>query len=423
MDTKKMPAHPLRICFVTSIHPDFDARVWKYAVMAIGRGHIVHLVCPWQVPDGEVRDGVTLHSFDRARSRATRPLANLFSLARKLRPLLSQVDVVHFHDIDILPWMAGLALFKPVVYDCHENYPDEMMVREWVPRPCRRALSYTVRVVQGMLSRAVRNVVFVVPEQQEDFPCAALHTTIIRNYASTELLHRVVTDYSSRPDAVVFIGSNYEANGTFLFLTIAERMLTRRSGVRFIMADRWADSTTRARALEFIRTRRLENVSIVPNVSPQKIVEHLNSATIGISADLRVAQRIKALPTKLFEYMVAGLPVVASDLPNSISLARQTGAILLCQPEDPNTFVSAIETLVDDRARARAMGQRGQQVFRETLSWESQGDALDNFYHQIMRPSADSVSHAPMFDDRKILPAERHVAATQLSSRQTGSQN
>ncbi|MBY0513497.1 MAG: hypothetical protein K2P78_06255, partial [Gemmataceae bacterium] len=36
-----------------------------------------------------------------------------------LRRALGQVDVVHFHDVDLLPWMTALALLKPVVYDVH----------------------------------------------------------------------------------------------------------------------------------------------------------------------------------------------------------------------------------------------------------------------------------------------------------------
>jgi glycosyltransferase involved in cell wall biosynthesis len=389
-------ARLLRICFVTSIHPDFDARVWKYAVMMAARGHLVHLVCPWQVLDGQVRDGVTLHTFSRAGSRALRPLMNPFNLARKLAPLLPQVDVVHFHDIDILPWMAALARFKPVVYDCHENYPDEMLVREWIPRPLRRLLCFSVRAVQAALSRIVRNVVFVVPEQQNDFPCAVLRTTIVRNYATIDLLRHVTSDYYSRPDTVVFIGSNYEANGTFLFLEIAERMMVRRPGVRFVMADRWADPATRTRTLELIRTRQLQNVAVVPNVIPQKIIEHLNGATIGISADLRLPQRIKALPTKLFEYMAAGLPIVASNLPNSIRLAKEAGAVLLCRPEDPETFVNAIETLVNDRELAYTVGQLGQRAFREKFSWESQGRTLEQFYGQIIGWQPALIGNVPV---------------------------
>lgn len=377
-------AAKLRICFVTSIHPDFDARVWNYGVMLAARGHQVRLVCPWNAPDGSVREGIALHTFPRARLRLARPFSIPLHLAHKLRPLLPTVDVVHFHDIDILPWMAVLSLFKPVVYDVHENYPDEMLVRQWIPGPLRRVLYHTVRGVQAGLSLVIRNVVFVVPEQQKDFPRRGLRSILVRNYATLQLLDAVKPGYCTRPSAVVFIASNYEANGTFLFLEIATRMLQRRPDLRFIMADRWADPVTRSRALQMIRGRGLHNVLVVPNVAPQNIVEHLNRGTIAISADLRLPQRINALPTKLFEYMAAGLPIIASDLPHACRLAEQTGAITLCQPENPDSFIRAIEWLDDNRELAFAMGQRGQRAFRERFCWETQAEELERFYAEVL---------------------------------------
>jgi glycosyltransferase involved in cell wall biosynthesis len=375
----------LRIAFVTSIHSDFDARVWKYAVMMARRGHTVHLVCPWKVSDGAVREGVTLHTFPRARSRAVRPFVIPWHLVRKLRPLLPSVDLVHFHDIDILPYMAALGIFKPVVYDVHENYPDDMLVRLWIPRPLRHPLYHCVRFVQAALSRLVHNAIFVIPEIEKHFPKSVLRIEVIRNYATLDLLEQVSNDYRSRPDTVVFLGSNYEGNGTFLFLEIAARLKERHPNVRFLMIDRWAHPSTRDRALALIEERGLTNITIVPNIPPQDVMEYLNMATIGIALGLRQPNHINALPTKLFEYMAAGLPIVASDLPNEVRLAEDTGAVLLCRPEEPETFVAAIEKLVDDRENAYQFGQRGQEAFRERYCWEIQAEKLEIFYADVLR--------------------------------------
>jgi glycosyltransferase involved in cell wall biosynthesis len=375
----------MRIAFTTSIHPDFDARVWKYAVMMARRHHTVHLVCPWGVSDGEVREGVTLHTFPRVRSRAARPFVIPWQLARKLVPLLSSVDLVHFHDLDILPYMAALGMFKPVVYDVHENYPDEMLVRLWIPRLLRRPLYHCVRFVQAALSHLVHNVIFVIPEIGKHFPAGVLRTEVIRNYATLDLLENVSEDYPSRQDTVIFLGGNYEGNGTFLLLEIAACLMSRRPNLRFLMIDRWAHPSTRDRALSFIQTNGLTNVSILPQVPPQDVMEYLNKATIGIAPGLRERKHINALPTKLFEYMAAGLPIVSSDLPNEARVAEDTRAVLLCRPDEPETFVAAIEKLLDDREYAYKLGKRGQDAFRDRYCWEVQAKTLEEYYADVLR--------------------------------------
>jgi len=348
------------------------------------RGHEVSLICPWNAKNGEVREGVTLRTFPRANSRMMRPFLIPWGLGKRLIPLLREAEIIHFHDLDILPLMAGLAPFKRVVYDVHENYPDEMLVRQWIPQPLRRPLYHGVCFVQAGLSRIVHNAVFVIPEIGKHFPDKVLRTTIVRNYATLDLLQVCSDDYLARRDTVVFTGSNYESNGTLLFLEIAARFKARHSHLDFLMTDRWSDSSIRERSLAFIRTHGLTNVTIAPNLPPHRIMEYLNCATIGIAPGLRETKHIHALPTKLFEYMAAGLPIVSSDLPNETHLARETGAVLLCKPEEPEAFVSAIEKLLRNREYAYECGQKGQHAFRDRFCWESQIENIEAFYRDIL---------------------------------------
>ncbi len=124
-----MVRKPIRIAIITSIHNDYDHRIWKYVISLSQKGHVVHLISPWKICSTDMNLGVKLHCFKRATSRWQRPWKIPFLMFRELIPLISNVDIIHFHDIDILPWMAAVSFFKPVVYDVHENYPDEMMDR------------------------------------------------------------------------------------------------------------------------------------------------------------------------------------------------------------------------------------------------------------------------------------------------------
>jgi glycosyltransferase involved in cell wall biosynthesis len=109
----------------------------------------------------------------------------------------------------------------------------------------------------------------------------------------------------------------------------------------------------------------------------------LNRGTIGISPNLRTPNQEKAIPTKLFEYMAAGLPIVTSDLPNQKRIIEESQGGLLARPEEPASFAAAIRRLVEDPVLARRLGASGQRAFRERFSWESQMPALLGFYERV----------------------------------------
>lgn len=375
----------IRVAYVTSIHPDFNARVWKMATAAAKSGAIVHLVCPWNVPNGTNREGVTIHSFPRIESRPWRPILIPLHLGRRLIPLLRNVDLVHFHDIDILPWMALLSMFKSTIYDVHENYADEMLVRDWIPRIARTPLYHVTLHVERALAKVIRNVVLAVPAQEQQFGDSRIRSYPLRNYATLQLLNRVRDDYLSRDDTVVFSGGNYESNGSMLLLDIAARVKRLRPSVKFLMVDLFASDAFRRRFMTERARLDLEDTVRLDNPVPsQEVMSLLNRATIAVAMNLRVVKQEKAIPTKLFEYMAAGLPIVSSDLPFQTALLSRHEMGLLSKPEDPDSFVSAIVRLVDNRRAAQRMGEVGRQAFVQWYSWESQLPGLISFYKSIL---------------------------------------
>jgi glycosyltransferase involved in cell wall biosynthesis len=373
------------IGILTSIHPDFDKRVWRHARSLASSGMDVHLICPWNIPSGTMVEGVHIISFKPVKGRAAR----LFKLPYRMTPLIARmilhVDILHFHDIDLLPLMMVARFVRPVVYDVHENYPDEMLVRHWVPNSLRKPLYWIVRYGQYLASLVVRNIVLVVPDQERDFPKRFIRKIQLRNYASRFLLEQVKTDYLRRPRRVIFTGSQYPENGTFLVLDIAERLKTSGVEVELLCSDRFADATLKEEFLNCIEAKGLRrHVKLIPNVPAPEIMGVLNQARVGLVANLRVPKQIKALPTRLFEYMAAGLPVVASDLPLIVKYLDESNCGMLAQPEDPETFASAITRLLDDEALALDMSRRGQAAFADRFSWEGQIPSLIKFYEAIL---------------------------------------
>jgi len=380
------------VVVVTSIHPDFDARIWKHCTSLVKAGIEVDLVCPWNVSGKTRLEGVVIRPFARASHRLLRPFVPL-KIFRKLLPIIRKADVIHFHDLDLLPWMAILSLFKNVVYDIHENYAEEMLIKDWIPRYCRVPLYYVVKWGQAFLSRIIGNVVLVVPAQEREFADSNVRRLTVYNYASLRFGEGTGMDYLSRPDVVVFTGSGYESNGLLLLIEIARR-LKDNGGIKFLVTDRFCSPEFRSTFMELRSKYALEEtIELCPNVPPAQLPSVLARATIAIAPNLRVPKQELAIPTKLFEYMAASLPIVASDLsyPKQLITRCQNG--ILARPENPDEFVEAIRSLASDRQRAWQMGKAGNLAFQEHFSWEAQIPELVRFYGTILGRDHNSIHH------------------------------
>ena len=375
----------LSIIIVTSIHPDFDSRIWKHAKLVARAGHKVRLLCPWDVEHGSVQDGVEFHPFPKAPSRMVRPVWSLLQLLPRLLSIIRRADIVHFHDLDLLPIMTAVALFKPVVFDVHENYPDEMLEKAWIPKALRAWVALSVKWVQWASCQVIRNVVLVAPSQERYFRSRRLRKEYIYNFASEDLATSTDHNHAERQPSVVFIGSQHENNGSLLLLDVAALVQHAAPEITFQVVDRFMDSAFRAEFMEKRRKLGLEEtVQLFANVKPHELMSILNRATIGISPNLRVPQQINGIHTKIFEYMAAGLPMVVSDLPHQVEVIGASVAGIVVPPEEPEKFAEAILTLSKDQALAAAMGARGRDAFKTHYCYESQQSKLVDFYLKIV---------------------------------------
>ena len=86
-------------------------------------------------------------------------------------------------------------------------------------------------------------------------------------------------------------------------------------------------------------------------------------------------------PTKLYDAMGVGVPVVASDLPGIAPIVRETGCGVLCDPSDPADIARAIRQVVDAPADERtALRLRCLRAARTRYSWQHQARELLRVY-------------------------------------------
>lgn len=111
----------------------------------------------------------------------------------------------------------------------------------------------------------------------------------------------------------------------------------------------------------------------------------ITGATAGLALLKPVGDYPESYPTKLFEYMALGLPVVTSDFPLYRAVVEQNKCGICVSADNAQQITDALTYLIEHPDEARAMGQRGRQAVEKTYNWHSESLKLLRFYGIVLR--------------------------------------
>ncbi|HCR49222.1 MAG TPA: glycosyl transferase family 1 [Bacteroidetes bacterium] len=129
-----------------------------------------------------------------------------------------------------------------------------------------------------------------------------------------------------------------------------------------------------------------DKVRFLSPVPPDQLLEMTAGADFGVTLleDTCLNHRF-ALPNKLFEYLMVGLPVMASKLPEIEKVVEGYQVGLTVDPEDHPALVATLQRMVNDVASRKQWREHSSAVFEE-YNWESASKILQQAYQKLLRP-------------------------------------
>ena len=126
-----------------------------------------------------------------------------------------------------------------------------------------------------------------------------------------------------------------------------------------------------------------EKVDFIGYVQREDLENILSYSKIGIIIPKPVKRYKTNYPVKLFEYMAAGIPVIASKFGETAKFVKEAGCGILVNPEDPEEVAEAIKKVLSEPERSEKMGKDGRKIIKEKYNWKVEEQKLLRFYQNL----------------------------------------
>lgn len=370
------------VAHCTSVHPWEDTRIFlKMARYSVISGRQVHLIAIDRNADIEQhfdRDGVSVHllpgtDIKSRKDRFIKGAKRVVSYALKVK-----ADIIHFHDPEMIPVVATTRFGKAkVVFDAHEDVPALVYSREWIPAPAKPLFRLVAHSLEWIASSRFSAVIGATPTITASFPPAKGVT--IQNFPIAGELATAAVDahqWRSRPNRGIYVGGMSSARGILPLI----RGLGKSKLLEGFDMVGTPDSSLPAE--ELARTHGFDRLTMHGQQPRSALPGLLSQARFGVVTFLAHPNHVNAQPNKLFEYMSAGLPVLASDFPLWREIVGTLGEYV--DPEDADAVGEGIDRLLSADAETQfTRSEAAARRIAEHFTWESESLKLEALYERL----------------------------------------
>lgn len=370
----------MKVVHLSSVHYALDTRIFhRECVSLVEIGFKVDLLVQWD--KNEYLHGINIIALPQVSSKINRILKVIPSIWR-IATTYPKSTIFHFHDSELIP--VGLLLKRKgykVIYDVHEDVPNDLLSKKWIPKWLRKPLSVIIRKIEKIADNKLDAIISVTEEINNRF--SNKNNFIVRNYpnySEFNIYEDSNLNYFKRKLNISYIGEIQVERGIHHIIQALPQIAQKYPSINFDMGGKITSSYKEQ--LESLQGWR--NTTFHGWINREKLPKILKSARLGLLVLDKHPNFEYSKPVKLFEYMLSGIPIIASNFPYWKQLIGDANCCLFVEPSNPNAIAQAIEWIFDNPIEAKEMGERGKDFALKNFSWETEFQNLQTCYKQVM---------------------------------------
>lgn len=389
--------YPIKVCQHILRAARNDVRSRRTATALVEAGFTVSIVdvdCKLS-PDEEKIPGISLDHIiipNWFSSRRFQPWYFLVAIRAFIlsigRLLKSQADIYHAHDLTALPacYIVAKLRSKPLIFEAYELHlpVPETSIVFWRP------LGGLLMRLLGVILPRCQGVIAASPLYAQEFRTRYHLSEVIpiRNileYREVEKSDRLRQYLGLSPETRIALYQGVIFRNRGLHKLIHAARFLEQNIVIIMMGKSMGTTQTELEAL-IASEEVADRVKIIAPVPYEELLEWTASADIGLtilpldySLSIQMTQ-----PNKLFEYLMAGLPVLTSQLGAIVEIIRTYNVGQIVTSVEPEAIGAAINTMLADAVALHHMSQNALEASKNDLNWEKERIQLINLYRDIL---------------------------------------
>ncbi|MFC7213498.1 glycosyltransferase family 4 protein [Saliphagus sp. GCM10025334] len=363
---------------LTTAHTPLDTRIFDKEAKSLAEYGFDIGIMAHNTPNNE-KHQLSFYDLGTPSTRIDR-WKSVLQVARKAKEL--DASIYHFHDPELIP--VGLYLSKitdsAIIYDVHEDYGHIVSMREWIPNVVTPFLSRGVPQIERYAASQFDAVVTVSEWIAEPFVGINDNVCIAHNFPKVDSQPPRTKSIERNSEYVLcYVGGLVDVRGIYRMLRVLKVLVERGIDIELWAIGSWKPDANKAQAKQFIQEHELTSRVVFPGyLDHDEMFQHLYSADVGLAL-LDVQHYQKGVPTKLFEYLYAGLPIVVTPI-DAIGKYMPEKYCHIAPQDDimvtADTVETALKTDYDDHEM--------RSLVEEKYSWEAESKSLISLYNRLL---------------------------------------
>jgi len=367
--TEKKKNPMIKVCILTSVHPPFDTRIFhKEATSLAKAGYDVILIAQHDKED--TVDGIRIVPLPKPKNRLVRMTKTVWMAYRKA--LKIDADIYHFHDPELIP--IGLLLKrhgKQVIYDVHEDVPKQNLSKIYIPAAFRKPISAIIEILEAFSAKRFDGLVTATPFINKRFLRLGANAVNVNNYPLASELYPAENQWEGKEKAVCYVGGISGIRGAFEMVEAIEK-----TGYRLLLAGD-IDPAIENNLRRMPGWRQVEALGFIDREGVRTTAARSMGGLVVLHPTINYRD---GLPVKMFEYMSAGIPVIASNFPLWREIIEGADCGICVDPLNPEEIADAIRWIIEHPVEASWMGENGRKAVEERYNWGIEEKKLLEFY-------------------------------------------